>query len=152
MALYFFDSSAVAKRYHPEIGSERVMTIFAELQKEIRISQLSFLEVQSVFAMKVRSGFLDRKDAGMQRARFLVDVAAGDIEVVRVTTSHFAIAERLIGRHSFLKRLRTLDALQLAVALDLLGLGLLDYFVVADKILGEVATLEGLAVLDPAAP
>jgi len=45
-----------------------------------------------------------------------------------------------------------LDALQLAVALDLSGLGLLDYFVVADKVLGEVATLEGLAVLDPAAP
>ena len=75
-------SSAVAKRYHTEIGSDRVMTIFAELQKEIRISQLSFVEVQSVFAMKVRSGFLDRKDAGMQRARFLVDVAAGDIEVL----------------------------------------------------------------------
>ena len=102
--------------------------------------------------MKVRGGFLDRRDAGMQRARFLVDVAAGDIEVVRVTTDHFASAERLIGRHSFAKRLRTLDALQLAVALDLLGLGLLDYFVVADKVLGEVATLEGLAVLDPAAP
>jgi len=66
------------------------MTILAEIQKEIRVSQLSFVEVQSVFAMKVRGGFIDRKDAGMQRARFLVDVAAGDIEVVRVTTDHFA--------------------------------------------------------------
>ena len=128
------------------------MTIFAELQKEIRISQLSFVEVQSVFAMKVRGGFIDRKDAGMQHARFHADVAAGDIEVVYVTTDHFAGAERLIGRHSFTKRLRTLDALQLAVALDLFALGPLDYFVVADKILGEVATLEELAVLDPAAP
>ncbi len=45
LALYFFDSSAVAKRYHPEIGSEKVMTIYAELQKEIRISQLNFVEV-----------------------------------------------------------------------------------------------------------
>ena len=151
MALYFFDSSAVAKRYHLEIGSGKVMTIFTELQTEIRISQLSFVEVQSVFAMKVRGGFIDRKDAGLQRARFLVDVAAGDLEVVRVTTDHFASAERLIGHHSFSKRLRTLDALQLAVALDLLGLGLLDYFVVADRVLGEVATSEGLAVLDPAA-
>ena len=128
------------------------MTIFAELQTEIRISQLSFVEVQSVFAMKVRGGFIDRKDAGLQRARFVLDVAAGDIEVIRVTTDHFASAERLIGRHSFAKRLRTLDVLQLAVALDLLGRGLLDYFVVADKLLGEVATLEALAVLDPASP
>ena len=60
------------------------MAIFAELQREIRISQLSFVEVQSVFAMKVRGGFIDRKDAGLQRARFLVDVAAGDLEVIRV--------------------------------------------------------------------
>ena len=68
MALYFFDSSAIAKRYHPEIGSEKVMTIFGELQKEIRISQLSFVEVQSVLAMKVRGGFIDRKDVGSKSA------------------------------------------------------------------------------------
>jgi hypothetical protein len=39
------------------------------------------------------------------------------------TKDHFAAAERLIGRHSFQRRLRTLDALQLAVALDLAGQG-----------------------------
>ena len=55
----------------------------------------------------------------------------------------------MIGRHSFSIRLRTLDALQLAVAVDLKSLTLMDYFVVADKVLFEVARLEGLAALNP---
>ncbi len=62
---------------------------------------------------------------------------------------HFGTAARLIGQHSFTSRLRTLDALQLAGALDLGTQRLLDYFVVTDKFLGEVATLEGLRVIDP---
>jgi len=44
------------------------MTILAEIQKEIRVSQLSFVEVQSVLAMKVRGGFIDRKDVGSKSA------------------------------------------------------------------------------------
>jgi hypothetical protein len=79
----------------------------------------------------------------------MLDIAAGDIEVYRVTDDHFVAAERLIGRHSFAHRLRTLDALQLAVALDLSSQGLLDHFVAADRSLVEMATLEGLKVINP---
>ena len=92
-----------------------VSAIFAQPGRQIRISGLGFLEIQSAFAMKVRSAVLERKAAGMQRARLLLDVAAGDIEVYGVIVDHFVTAERLIGRHSFAYRLRTLDALQLAV-------------------------------------
>jgi hypothetical protein len=48
--------------------------------------------------------------------------------------------------------LRTLDALQLAVALDLSSQHLLDRFVVADQSLGDVASDEGLNVLNPETP
>lgn len=152
MARYFFDSSALAKRYHPEPGTPNVLSIFGELDREVRISKLSFLEIQSVFAMKVRSGVIGREEAGVLRARLLVDIAAGDIEVCAMTADLFTAAERLIGRHSFSHRLRTLDALQLAVALDLSNQDLLDQFVVSDKALGEVAILEGLVVLNPETP
>ena len=57
----------------------------------------------------------------MQRSRFILDIAAGEIEVYSVTEDHYAAAERLIVLHGFHHRLRTLDALQLAVALDLLS-------------------------------
>jgi hypothetical protein len=45
--------------------------------------------------------------------------------------------------------LRSLDALQLASAIKLKRLGRLDYFVAADRVLCEVAALEGLAVINP---
>jgi len=44
----------------------------------------------------------------------------------------FALAESLIEQHAFDKPLRTLDAVQLAVALGLKSLGLMDHFVAAD--------------------
>lgn len=149
MAQYFLDTSAAVKYYHVETGTPGVEAIFAEPGRNIRISSLGFLEIQSAFAMKVRTGALDRKAAGMQRSRFLLDIAAGDIEVYSVTDQHYAAAERLIGRHSFHHRLRTLDALQLAVALDLSEQELMTAFVLADRSLGEVASLEGLSVINP---
>ena len=126
MAQYFFDTSAIVKYYHAEVGTAAVAAILQEPERKIRISSLGFLEIQSAFAMKVSSGILNRDAAGLQRARLMLDIAAGAIEVYNITGDHFASAERLIGRHSFSRRLRTLDALQLAVALDLVGERLLD--------------------------
>lgn len=88
----------------------------------------------------------------MQRALLMLDVASGAIDVCLVTTDHLSRAEWLIGRHGFSQRLRTLDALQLAVALDLASEGLLDFFVVSDRALADVASLEGLAVINPERP
>lgn len=149
MARYFFDTSAIVKYYHAEPGTAAVSRIFSEPNRKLAISSLGFVEIQSAFAMKVRSGTLAPKNAGMQRARLILDVAAGEIEVYRLSDHHLGTAEILIGRHGFNRRLRTLDALQLAVALDLSRQGLLDNFVVADKTLAETAVLEGLAVINP---
>jgi len=119
LARYFFDSSALAKRYHPELGTPKVLSIFGERGREIRISNLSFLEIQSVFAMKVRGGFISPDEAAVQRARLLADIAAGEIEVWSLTADFFTRAAQLIVRHGFSERLRSLDALQLAAAIAL---------------------------------
>jgi predicted nucleic acid-binding protein len=149
MPRYFFDTSALVKFYHAEAGTGKVSTIFSEQGREIRISSVGSIEVQSAFAMKVRSGVIDSRLAGQQRAALMLDVASGGIEVYSVTEDHFKHAERLIGKYSATRRLRTLDALQLAIALDLLSQNLLDYFVVADLPLAEIAALEGLSVIYP---
>jgi hypothetical protein len=96
---YFFDSSALAKRYHLEVGSSEVARLFAEPGREIRISRLSFVEIQSVCAMKVRGGFLTVEEAEMQRERLLADIANGEIQVRSLTAGHFTSAEHLIARH-----------------------------------------------------
>jgi predicted nucleic acid-binding protein len=152
LANYFLDTSAFAKRYHPEVGTAAVMAIFAESQRTVRISALTLLEVQSVFAMKVRSSVITRGQAGGLRARMLLDMAADEFQVFDLSGDHLDGAERLLGSYSFTHRLRTLDALQLAVALDLHEQGYLDQFVVSDKALAEVAAAEGLAVRDPEVP
>jgi hypothetical protein len=63
-----------------------------------------------------------------------------------------AMAERLVGRNAFSRRLRTLDALQLAVALDLAENGLVDSFVAADRAKIEATIQERLTVINSELP
>jgi hypothetical protein len=69
----------------PETEQTGVGAIFTEPERKILTPSLGFLNVQSAFAMKVRSGALDSKSAGPQRCRFMLDIAAGDIEVYNIT-------------------------------------------------------------------
>jgi predicted nucleic acid-binding protein len=149
LSQYFFDSSALLKYYHAENGTDRIVSIFAEPNRKVRISRLGLVEIQSALAMKVRSGVLSRSAAELQNRRLLLDVAEGLFEVYRITDEHFSSAERLIARHGYGSRLRTLDAIQLAVALDLAAQQLADQFVVADRALAEIAAAESLQVVNP---
>jgi uncharacterized protein len=148
---YFFDTSALVKYYHPELGTPVVASILATPGRKVRISSLGLVELQSAFAIKVRSGALSRVSADQHRLRLLHDIASGSIEVYGVTPQHFSTAEILISRYSYSFRLRALDAIQLAVGLDLAARNLVDQFVVADSALAEVARLESLLVCNPEA-
>ena len=149
MAAYFFDSSALAKRYHQEDGSARVGAIFREPERRIIVSHLTVVEMRSMFAGKVRARVLTPVQANELVERFKADIASGNIEVFAVTEFDFLQAESLIARYGFKQRLRSLDALQLAVALDLREQGVVKTMVAADKTLAEVTALEGLSVLNP---
>ena len=152
MAGYFFDTSALVKYYHVENGTPEVTRIVSQPSNEIRVSILGIVETQSAFAMKVRAGVLDRKAALALRARLMLDVAAGALRPYALTDDHFEAAERLVTRYAFSIRLRTLDALQLAVAPDLRDQGLIHHFVSADLALLDVAALAGLNVINPVLP
>jgi hypothetical protein len=82
----------------------------------------------------------------------MLDIAAGSLETYRITPGHFREAEHLIGRHGYSRRLRTLDALQLAIALDLKNLDLVDFFVAADKALLDTAIAAGFPSINPEDP
>ena len=146
---YFFDSSALIKLYHPELGSQRVAAIFGEPDRRIIVSRLAGVELHSALALKTRTGHLDREGSAALRIRFFNDVASGAIALVAVCGFQYPAAERLIIRYSDRLGLRTLDALQLAVALDAQDRVGLDALVAAEKVLCEVAELEGFAVLNP---
>ena len=148
----FFDSSALAKLYHSEIGTPTVDEIVRNAGSRIRISRLTVVEMSSVFAVKVRTQFITRDDAWLFLRQFREDLVSRSLEVVAVREEEFALAQRLVERYAFDRRLRTLDAVQLAVALGLRAAGLIEKFVAADKVLCEVAALEGFSVLNPEQP
>jgi predicted nucleic acid-binding protein len=121
-------------------------------ERRIILSKLSVVEIQSVFAVKVRTGVLTKADVDVLRDLLLVHLAAEAFEVFTLTDHHYEMAERLVWRYGFAHRLRTLDALHLAVALDLRAQGLVDYFVASDKVICRVASLEQFAVINPEIP
>jgi len=124
LATYFFDSSALAKRYHPEEGSAKVAAIFGEQGRRIIISHLTVIEIRSMIAGKFRSGVLSGAEANDLTGRFKADIASGALDIFAIAVFDYRRAEDLIAKHGFQHRLRSLDALQLGVALDLRDQGL----------------------------
>lgn len=147
MANYFLDTSAFVKRYHPEPGSDRVLALFNRLENHIHVSRLTLPETRSAFALKVRTGHIAESAAAALWIQVLADLASAAFEVLPLLDSHYQLAEQLIGRHGSRFRLRTLDALQLAVALDWNQHNPIDALVLADQALSEVAAVEKLPVL-----
>jgi predicted nucleic acid-binding protein len=149
LAGYFLDSSVVAKIYHEEVGTPEVERLFLQPDTALFISRLTLVEVQSVFAGKVRTGVLSHADLQLLRRRFLSDIRDGHFQVVAILGAHFQEAETLIHLYGVSQSLRTLDALQLAVAIDLRRRGLAASLVTADKALCRVAGEVGLPTLNP---
>ena len=149
----FLDTSALAKHYHIEIGSAQIDQLWNDSSRGLFISRLAALEMVSVFAGKVRADVISADDFDALRKRFAADLSKTKrLTSVRLLVAHFQEAERLLRAHGLQNRLRTLDALQLAVALDLHRRQAIDRLVAADRELLAVAAQEGLAILDPEKP
>lgn len=151
MPFNVFDTSALGKHYHPEVGTDKVDKLLGEMNDTHAISRFSAVEIYSVFGKKVRTGILSIPDFNSVTRRFRSDVAAKRIRVIRLLVGHFHVAEQLLRRHALSKNLRTLDALQLAVALSVQPVNSVQ-FICADQHLCAVAVLEGLVVINPEQP
>jgi predicted nucleic acid-binding protein len=149
MPRYFLDTSALVKNYHTAAGTADVQRILAEANSEFLISRLATVEMLSGFAGKVRTGVFSSTDFGLLRRRFLADIRKRLPRPIRVLNAHYQTAGDFIGKHAMSRQLRTLGAIQLAVALHVHRSLPLDSFVCADQRLCDVATLEGLAVIKP---
>jgi predicted nucleic acid-binding protein len=149
MPNYYFDTSALAKHYHPEQGTAEVDRILQEPGSQYLISRLLTVEMQSVFAMKVRTQLITLSDLQQLQARFANDIRSRRFQVLRMLQGHFQEAQQLLRKHAPTTSFRTLDALQLAVVLDLRRKGFLDHLVCADEKLCLVAQLEGVSVIKP---
>ncbi|MBL8230385.1 MAG: type II toxin-antitoxin system VapC family toxin [Bryobacterales bacterium] len=153
MPNYFLDTSALAKRYHKESGSEYMDRILEQPGSRYLISHLSIVEMESVMAIKTRTGEIDDRALDIARRRFRADIARQRVFVSPpVHEHHFHSARRFLIQYGAAEGLRTLDAVQLAIALDLRHLGQVDVLVAADQRLCRVASMAGCSAVNPEKP
>jgi uncharacterized protein len=147
---YYFDTSALVKRYIVEVGSQWVSTIAAQSNSHlISTSHLTLVEMVSAFARRQRENTMTLQ--AVQLARQLVEAHfQQNYEVVRLTDLIANLANDLLQHHP----LRAYDAVQLACALTIntrfLSVSNVPItFVSADQRLISVAITEGLLTDDP---
>lgn len=149
MPRYYLDTSAFAKRYRTEPGTPVVDRIMEDEAAQRFVSRLAITELCSVFMTRVRTGTLDEHDISVIQSLVIADLKSSRFATLQVQTQHFELAEQLLTQHGVTYGLRTLDSLQLAVALDVHRRYTLDFFVAADRKLLGIAARLGLNVIDP---
>ena len=142
MKFYFFDTSALVKRYHAEKGTEVIDNIFSEDDKAAVISSICITEIVSALNRKKEDGFISKSDLDAALSRFFQD-AIKEFLILELDDGHIKDSIALVLKWN----LRTLDALQLAVAIALKEVK--PIFVCADKKLVSIAEKEGLVSINP---
>lgn len=150
MAVYFFDSSALVKRYAQETGSDWVIeTTEPQAGHILYIARITAVEVISAITRRQRGGSLSETDAATANSDFRYDLSH-QYRVVEVNSTVLSQAMQLAETHA----LRGYDAVQLSAALVVHNmretLGLPAFVLVsADRDLNTAATTDGLTVNDP---
>ncbi len=153
MPTYFLDTSALAKLYHREPGSEYMDRIVTEPGSRSTISRLSIVEMESVLATKVRTGEIDEQQVEIARRCLRADLSQRRLLVgPAIQAHHFHSARILLAKYGATEGLRTLDGLQLAMALDLKQTGQITLLVAADQRLCRVAEMAGCPAANPEKP
>lgn len=150
MASYFFDTSAIIKRYVPEHGQTLILSLCNPTQgNKLYISQTTLVEIVAGMCRKTREQAitLTERDNLIRIFRRDAQKAYG---IQRVTTAIYTEAGNLCRIHA----LRAYDAVQLASALNLRNKALIGkvsspIFVCADNNLIHIAEAEGLRVINP---
>ena len=149
MTSAYVDTSALAKRYLREPGSAEFDRWFIDAVP-VDVSVLATVELSSTLRKCQRSDRLSANDVLAIEAVFAADLDAGCIRILDMPPGVFHVAKTLVASHA-VHGLRTLDALQLAAALESGA----STFVTADGKLAGAAAASGLHVLSfgqPAQP
>jgi uncharacterized protein len=153
---YYFDASAIVKRYAIEPGTGWVRQLCAALDSEtderwqaIFVGEISRVEVAAALAQKVRwTGEISEQDAE-DAIELFVKHLDEEYQIVLMTSELIRSAAVLAQQHA----LRAYDAVQLAAALRtnslLLTHDLALIFVSGDANLLQAARAEGMATENP---
>lgn len=133
--LTFFDSSAFAKRFVEETGSDEIEKICFE-SDSIALSSICFPEIISALNRRLREKNLVKKDYILIKERMIEEFES--LEIINVVPEVISKAITLLEKYN----LRTLDALHIASAI----IWKAELFVSADKRQTLAAKKAGLKV------
>lgn len=150
MSWLFLDTSALVKRYHlDEAGSALVNSWFEHANMHCVTSRLTVVELQSFVMRQLRGGQFTQQQAKAIHQSFLEDIYHGRVRAMAAKGQHFRVAGRLLQEHGATHPLRSLDAIQLAFAIELRDHRDATTFVSADTHQLHVAQKEGFETLNP---
>lgn len=142
--MLFFDTSALAKRYSREPGTDVVDDLIEDSDQPVLLSTLSIIEIASALRRKQNAGELTQRLRNDLLVVFFEE-ATESCTILPIEGEAFERAFDLVVEDD----LRTLDALQLGTALELSVPAHGITFVSADRNLVETATDRGLSTIDP---
>jgi len=148
LSKYFFDTSAIVKRYHREDGSDLIDRLFTESDAEFIISDISIIEFYSALSLKVRINEIDEENFVSLRKLFSQDIKKGIYQVVEFTNAEKLESTKLLLKYAKKHSLKTLDAMQLSV-MKAIGQTELKAVVCADKKFCKIINIEGFTVTNP---
>lgn len=129
----FFDSSAFAKRYIAEQGSDEVDDL-CQATDELALCAICVPEIVSALNRRVRERSVSRADYAVVKSRLLEDVR--DAAIINLTDDVIAYAMLVLEQDP----IRAMDALHIAAAKTWKA----DLFVTADKEQARAARRMGL--------
>lgn len=148
--VYYFDSSALVKRYTVETGTDWIRTLCAEEEDNVQaIAHIGLVEIAAALAGKRRGGFITLDEYDQLLAELIQDAQVGYF-LIAIDEAVIDQAIALTRRH----KLRGYDAIHLACALTLQQIltangGPALTFVAADNDLLTAAAAEGLVADNP---
>jgi predicted nucleic acid-binding protein len=145
---YFFDTSALVKRYHQENGTAVVDAAIESSEHSCLISDLGVIELYSAFAKKVRTGEVDEAAFHDPIRGLAKDIQENRVQVVTLGEVDKRVAIALLETHGITESLRTLDALQLAVLKGLSDVRIAEVYC-ADQQFVAILEQEGFSVVNP---
>ncbi len=144
MPFYYFDSTALVKRYSAERGSRMVNGLLAKRGRVALVSTPTLNEFYSVLANQAKQGDLTRDDWYSVVFKFEVESDRGMFNFISPNNQTYLSAKEL---NMEFPSLRSAQAIHLALALELKPLRL--SMVSADKALLETCRPLGIKPINP---
>lgn len=144
MAYYFFDTTALAKRYCLELGTHRVNEILQEKRNQIILAECTVTELFSTLNKKVRKNDLTRDDYYTVVYKFESELDQGLFKIINMSGLIIRNSKLLLLQHSYL---RFSTALQISYAIEIFSLK--PTVVSSDLHFLDICKLTGFKILNP---